>query len=73
MKREARRRLRLLIFSVSAPCCDALFVAAAFDLDLDLFVLMVLRFETAFGVEDDAEGASVAFESIAVASEAMTD
>lgn len=73
MKRDASRRFRLLVFSVSAPCCDAHLAEAVFDLNMPLLGLLVLDLDEALGLVEVARTVSAALESGVVAVEAMAD
>jgi hypothetical protein len=70
MKRDASRRLRLLVFSASAPCCDARLAEAVLDRNLAVLCLLVLDLDGTFGLEEVALDASAALQSGVVAVEA---
>jgi hypothetical protein len=70
MKRDASRRLRLLVFSASAPCCDARLAEAVLDRNLAVLCLFVLDLDGTFGLDEVALDTSAALQSGVVAVEA---
>jgi hypothetical protein len=75
MKRDASRRLRLLVFSASVPCCDARLAEAVLDRNLAVLCLLVLGLGGIFGLEEVALDVSAALQSgvVAVAATAGLD
>jgi hypothetical protein len=73
MKRDASRRLRLLVCSVSAPCWDVRLAEAVFALNLPVLRLLDLDLDGTFGLVEVALDASAALESGVEALEAMAD